>query len=167
MCQHYDIWQQQWDSVGKSVGKSGDNLGKIHLIKLCVGAEAVEDLTDWQASARAKGPDGLPRHVTRMWPKRAEEVLNGGSLYWVFKGLVLCRQRILRLDEVEGADGILRCGIVLDPEVTRVVSTPKRPFQGWRYLNPADAPRDLPKGRESEEALPQELQSALAEIGVL
>jgi hypothetical protein len=139
----------------------------VHLVKLCVGAEAVEDLLDWQKNPRAKGPDGLPRHVTRMWPKRADEVLNGGSLYWVFKGLVLCRQRILRLDEVMGGDGITRCGIVLDPGVTRVAATPKRPFQGWRYLKPEDAPRDLPKGRESEEALPPELQSALADIGVL
>lgn len=141
--------------------------GKTHLIKLCVGAERVEDLLEWQASARAKGPDGLPRHVTRMWPKRAAEVLNGGSLFWVFKGLVLCRQPILRLDEVDRGDGIIRCGIVLDPAVTRVAATPKRPFQGWRYLAPEDAPRDLPRGRESEEALPVDLQTALAEIGVL
>jgi hypothetical protein len=101
----------------------------VHLIKLCVGAERVEDLTDWQRTARAKGPDGMPRHVTRMWPKRADEVLNGGSLYWVFKGLVLCRQSILRLDEVEGADGILRCGIVLDPEPIRVAATPGARFR--------------------------------------
>lgn len=145
------------------MGKSGT----IHLIKLCVGAERVEDLTEWQASARAKGPDGLPRHVTRMWPKRTEEVLNGGSLYWVFKGLVLCRQRVLRLDEITGQDGITRCGIVLDPSVIRVAPTAKRPFQGWRYLAPEDAPRDLPKGREAEDALPQDLQNALAEIGLL
>ncbi|AHM02805.1 hypothetical protein roselon_00360 [Roseibacterium elongatum DSM 19469] len=139
----------------------------VHLVKLCVGAERVEDLTAWQASARAKGPDGLPRHVTRMWPKRADEVLDGGSLYWVFKGMLLCRQRILRLDPVEGGDGITRCGIVLDPETVRVTATPKRPFQGWRYLKPEDAPRDLAPGRASEEALPPELESALAEIGVL
>ena len=145
------------------MGKSGT----IHLIKLCVGAERVEDLTDWQASARAKGPDGFPRHVTRMRPKRADEVLNGGALYWVFKGLVLCRQPILRLDAVDRGDGIARCGIVLDPTVIRVVPTAKRPFQGWRYLAPEDAPRDLPQGREAEEALPQALQNALAEIGVL
>jgi len=143
------------------------NPGTTHLIKLCVGAERIEDLTDWQATPRAKGPDGLPRHVTRMWPKRAKELLNGGSLYWVVKGLVLCRQRVLRLDEVDRGDGIARCGIVLDPEVVRVAPTPKRPFQGWRYLSPEDAPRDLPKGRESEEALPQDLQNVLAEIGVL
>jgi hypothetical protein len=155
------LWQK--DSVERSVNKPGTT----HLIKLCVGAEAVEDLLDWQRNPRAKGPDGLPRHVTRMWPKRAEEVLNGGSLYWVFKGLVLCRQRILRLDEVTGGDGIARCGIVLDPAAVRVAATPRRPFQGWRYLPAEDAPRDLPKGRESEEALPQDLQNALAEIGVL
>ena len=139
----------------------------IHLVKLCVGAERVEDLTTWQATACAKGADGLPRHVTRMWPKRADEVLDGGSLYWVFKGVVLCRQPILRLDPVDRGDGITRCGIVLDPTPVRVVSTPKRPFQGWRYLKPEDAPRDLPAGRDSEEALPPELETALAEIGVL
>ena len=139
----------------------------INLVKLCVGAEQVEDLITWQSSARAKGPDGLPRHVTRMWPKRADELIDGGSLYWVFKGLVLCRQRILRLDEVVGQDGITRCGIVLDADVIRTTSAPKRPFQGWRYLKPEDAPPDLRKGREAEEALPAELNRALAEIGVL
>jgi len=149
------------------VGKSGETSGVINLIKLCVGADAIEDLTGWQATARAKGPDGLPRHVTRMWPKRAEEVLNGGSIYWVFKGLVLCRQRILRLDEVEGADGILRCGIVLDPTPVRVAPTQRRPFQGWRYLPPEDAPRDLRNSRREEDSLPPAMQSALAEIGVL
>ena len=148
--------------MGESVDKP-----VLHLIKLCVGAEAVEDLTDWQKTAAARGPDGLPRHVTRMWPKRADEVLAGGSLYWVFKGIVLCRQRILRLDEVTGGDGIARCGIVLEPEVTRTAPAPKRPFQGWRYLKPEDAPPDLRKGREGETALPPDLSRALAEIGVL
>jgi hypothetical protein len=141
--------------------------GTVHLIKLCVGAERVEDLLTWQRNPRARGPDGLPRHVTRMWPKREDEVLNGGSLYWVFKGVVLCRQPVLRLDEVVGGDGIRRCGIVLDPGVIRVTAAPRRPFQGWRYLQPGDAPRDLPVGRETEEALPPTLQTALAEIGVL
>ncbi len=137
------------------------------MIKLCVGAEKVEDLLNWQVNPRAKGPDGLPRHVTRMWPKRADQVLDGGSLYWVFKGLVLCRQPIVRLDPVDRGDGIKRCGIVLDPEVVRVAPTPRRPFQGWRYLQPGDAPRDLPKGRATQEPLPPQLENALAEIGVL
>jgi len=139
----------------------------INLIKLCVGAERIEDLTNWQANPRAKGPDGQPRHVTRMWPKRAEELLNGGSLYWVFKGIVLCRQRILRLDEVVGGDGILRCGIVLDPDVIRVQAMTRRPFQGWRYLAPENAPADLSTRAAREEALPPSLTAALAEIGVI
>ncbi|MEP4198824.1 MAG: DUF1489 domain-containing protein [Aliishimia sp.] len=139
----------------------------INLVKLCVGAEHVQDLLDWQATDRSRGPDGQPRHVTRMWPKQADKLLNGGSLYWVFKGEVLCRQRILRLDEVQGEDGIVRCGIVLDTDVHRTASTPKRPFQGWRYLKPDDAPPDLRKTRTEEVALPAEMSRALAEIGVL
>ncbi len=138
---------------------------KLHLIKLCVGAEKVEDLTDWQRSARAKGPDGLPRHVTRMWPKRADELLDDGSLYWVFKGFVLARQRILRLDPVDRGDGINRCGIVLEPIVHRTETVPKRPFQGWRYLRGSDAPRDLTVGRANED-IPPKLMAALADIGV-
>lgn len=141
--------------------------GTINLIKLCVGAEGVQDLHDWQRNPRACAPDGLPRHVTRMWPKRAEELLNGGSLYWVFKGEVLARQRVVRLDEVDRGDGIRRCGIVLDPEVVLTRAAPRRPFQGWRYLRPEDAPADLPPGRAQEEALPEDLDRALAEIGVL
>lgn len=139
---------------------------KVHLIKLCVGAETVEDLVQWQANARAKGADGLPRHVTRMWPKRGDELLAGGSLYWVFKGSVLARQRVLRLDEVTGGDGIIRCAIVLDPEIIRTAAAPKRPFQGWRYLKPQDAPPDLPKARKGDDSLPPELDAALAELGL-
>ena len=139
----------------------------VNLLKLCVGADDVQSLLDWQATRRAQAGDGLPRHVTRMWPKRADQLLDGGSLYWVIKGLILCRQRILRLDEVTREDGILRCGIVLDPEVHRTTAVPKRPFQGWRYLQPEDAPPDLRKGRGSEPSLPAELNRALAEIGVL
>jgi len=101
-----------------------------------------------------------------MWPKREAELLGGGSIYWVVKGSLLCRQRIDRLDEYIGSDGIRRCAIVLDPELIRVVPTIKRPFQGWRYLKSEDAPMDLPKGREEEEALPESLSAALAEIGI-
>ena len=139
--------------------------GDLNLIKLCVGAETVKDLIDWQRSVRAKGPDGLPRHVTRMWPKRESELVAGGSLYWVIKGVVLARQRIVRLDEVDRGDGIRRCGIVLDPEVVRVEGAPKRPFQGWRYLEGAAAPRDLPKGSANDD-LPPRLVAALSEVGV-
>jgi hypothetical protein len=140
--------------------------GTVHILKLCVGAEAVEDLIAWQRTRAALNPDGQPRHVTRMWPRRADEVLNGGSIYWVFKGLVLARQGILRLDEVIGGDGVRRCGLVLDSTIIRTEPQPRRPFQGWRYLKPEEAPRDLPKARHGDDSLPPGLSVTLADLGL-
>ena len=140
--------------------------GHVHILKLCVGAERVEDLIAWQDTHRHDWAGGLPVHVTRMWPKRAADILNGGSLYWVFKGMVLARQGIVELRERVGGDGIARCAMILDPAVIRTEGAARRPFQGWRYLAPQDAPRDLPAGRGHEEALPHELAQALAEIGL-
>jgi hypothetical protein len=140
--------------------------GFVHILKLCVGADSVEDLLDWHRSHPSPFATGERRHVTRMWPKREAEILAGGSLYWVVKGVILCRQRIVRLDEVDRGDGIRRCGIIMKPEVIRTEAAPRRPFQGWRYLAPEDAPRDLPKGRETDSALPEEMALALAEIGL-
>ena len=146
--------------MGKPVVKS------VNLIKLSVGTENVEDLAAWQATKRAQAPDGMPRHVTRMWPKREPEILQGGSIYWVIKGVIQARQPILRLDEVIGEDGIRRCAIVMKPGLIRTQHALKRPFQGWRYLKQEDAPADLPKGHTHEEPIPAELSAALAEIGV-
>lgn len=139
----------------------------MNLIKLSVGTESIAGLARWQRSARAKGPDGNPRHVTRMWPRREAEILDGGSIYWVIRGVLLCRQPILRLEEVRRADGIPRCGIVLRPGLIPVAPTPRRAFQGWRYLAPDDAPCDIDPSRAAEEPLPAELLVALSEIGVL
>lgn len=139
----------------------------INLIKLSVGSDSVESMIEWQASRAAQGADGLPRHITRMWPKQEAALLNGGSIYWVVQGLIQCRQKILRLDEVTGSDGIRRCAIVLDPEVVRTSVAQKRPFQGWRYLRPEDAPADLPRQRQNEDRLPAGLSAALADIGVI
>jgi hypothetical protein len=139
----------------------------LHLIKLSVGTTSVEDLEDWHKDPRAQGPDGLPRHVTRMWPKREAELLDGGSIYWVIQGVVQCRQRILRLDEVTGSDGIRRCAIVLAPGLVRTATAQKRPFQGWRYLPGTDAPPDLGAARAKDDTLPPALSAALADIGVL
>lgn len=140
--------------------------GFVNILKLCVGADSVEDLADWQAANAHRWPAGCAVHVTRMWPKREAEVLAGGSLYWVIKGVVLARQRIVGLERVQGADGIDRCALVLDAAIVRTEAAPRRPFQGWRYLNPEDSPRDLPKGREKDDALPPSLAQALAEIGL-
>jgi len=143
----------------------------VHLVKLCVGADSVEDLADWQAARIAEragaGLDPCPRHVTRMWPRRQDALLAGGSLYWVVRGLILVRQRIVRLDPVTGEDGITRCALVLDPELVRVEARPRSAFQGWRYLAPSDAPPDLGDTGSGEAGLPQDMQAALAALGVL
>lgn len=138
----------------------------VNILKLCVGADSIEDLEDWQRSQAPHWPPGVAIHVTRMWPKRKDEVLAGGSLYWVIKGAVLARQKIVGLKRVDGGDGVQRCALVLDREVIRTEAAPRRPFQGWRYLDPADSPPDLPKGRQREEPLPEHLARALAEIGL-
>lgn len=142
----------------------------VHLLKLCVGAESVEDLLEWQAQrmaqAVAQGRPAVPVHVTRMWPKREAELLDGGSLFWVFKGMVLARQRITGLERRTGEDGVARCAISLDPEAVRVRPVPRRPFQGWRYLSPEDAPADLGAGERGGETLPPKLVAELAALGV-
>ncbi|MEL6583798.1 MAG: DUF1489 domain-containing protein [Pseudomonadota bacterium] len=143
----------------------------LHLIKLCVGAERVEDLLDWQKrQAALQRTRGLPQehtHVTRMWPRRSAELLQGGSLFWVFKGYILARQGIARLDRVIGEDGVSRCSIVLDKTVIRTHAMPRKAFQGWRYLDPKDAPPDLPDDETThEDALPAGLSVALADIGI-
>ncbi|MEM6971638.1 MAG: DUF1489 domain-containing protein [Pseudomonadota bacterium] len=161
--------------------------GALNLVKLCVGADSIEDLADWQAHVMAeRRRAGLalePRHVTRQWPRRAEQILPepegqdeseaGGSLYWVIRGVILVRQRILAFEETRGADGIVRCGIVLDPTLVRTEGRPRKVFQGWRYLTAADAPPDLGPWRRRGEtgdargvSLPRELEAALDTFGV-
>ena len=125
----------------------------IHLVKLSVGTKSIEDLTEWQSSSSMQSPDSCPRHVTRMWPKREEELLN--------------RQEILRLDEIIGQDGIRRCAIILNPTIIRTTAAKKRPFQGWRYLEPDQAPMDLSGRSLEEDPLPPELAGAIADIGVI
>ncbi|MDF1854721.1 DUF1489 domain-containing protein [Pseudooceanicola sp.] len=139
----------------------------VNLLKLSVGTESVESLIEWQAAGALRSADDLPCHVTRMWPRREAEVIAGGSIYWVIKGVIQCRQRILRLDELTRADGIRRCAIAMDPELIRTTPAPKRAFQGWRYLAAGEAPPDLSVARISDDALPPELSAALADIGVL
>jgi len=146
----------------------------LHLQKLCVGAESIESQRAWQAGpgmiyARSRGYD-TPCHTTRMMPKRVEELLDGGSLYWVIKGLMRLRQRIIAVNRVKGTDGISRCDLVFDPELVAVVPRAHRPFQGWRYLKAEDAPRDLGGLTENGAGFghfPPELQSELAELGLL
>ena len=140
---------------------------KINIIKLSVGTESVESLTEWQAERRAQMGRDHSMHVTRMWPRREAEVFNGGSMYWVIKGFMQARQKIIGFEEVIGHDGIRRCGIMLAPELIRTTVVKRRPFQGWRYLTPEDAPNDLPISRATDDKLPKELEIALADLGLL
>ena len=141
--------------------------GTINLIKLSVGSDSVEDIENWQRHRSKQRIDGQYYHLTRMWPRREKELLNGGSIYWVVKGVVQVRQRVVSLKEIIGDDGIRRCALVLDPELIRTCPAIKRPFQGWRYLAPQDAPADLGTARQNDDTLPPELAGALADIGVL
>ena len=158
-------------SASSGVPAADESAGpRLHLVKLCVGAGSVGELERWQAeraAARAAaGEDFRPRHVTRMRPRRAEQLVEGGSLYWVIRGLISVRQRIEALVPVTGTDGIERCAIVLAPELVRVAPRPRGAFQGWRYLAAEDAPPDLPPERADEPALPPGLQEAMARFGV-
>ena len=144
----------------------------LHLIKLCVGCDSVRDLEDWiKAKLREKRKRGEKKperiHVTRMVPKRADELLDGGSLYWVIRGEILCRERILGIRPFVDKDGVGRCGIVLDPKVVLVEPRPYRAFQGWRYLPAKDAPRDLDKMSRGTAAMPEKLRRELRELGLM
>ncbi len=136
----------------------------IHLIKLCVGAESADSLARWQ-KGRLKTV-GRIAHTTRMVPKRKDEVLAGGSLYWVIKGIVTVRQRVIDIDPFTDDDGIGRCDLVLDKKLVPVEPVPRRPFQGWRYLKPQDAPPDLKAGAGGDE-LPPKMRAELRELGLL
>ncbi|WP_137134656.1 DUF1489 family protein [Rhizobium sp. FKY42] len=143
----------------------------LHLIKLCVGADSLQDLREWVAdrslTAIAAGLQPHSTHTTRMVPKRVEELLDGGSLYWVIKGQVTARQPLLDIVTFTGGDGIGRCNLVLGPEIIETVPQPKRPFQGWRYLTQEDAPRDLGAIGDDVASMPEDLRRELAELGLL
>ncbi len=142
----------------------------LNLIKLCVGCDSVEDLEEWiEFRLEEKRRAGEPieqTHTTRMVPKRVDEIVGGGSLYWVIKAQVQCRQRILGIRPFTDAQGIGRCHFVLDRQVIRTDWQPRRAFQGWRYLKHDDAPRDMPSGAELGE-LPPKLRGELAALGLL
>ena len=139
----------------------------VNLIKLSVGSESVDSLIDWQQNRSRQWKGSRYFHITRMWPTREDEILNGGSIYWVIQGVIQCRQKVIGFDEVIGEDGIRRCAILLDSDVVRTEPVRKRPFQGWRYLAAGDAPRDLSREQAARaDDIPPKLMAALSEIGV-
>ena len=141
----------------------------LNLIKLCVGAQSVEALSSWQerrleSLRKAKKPLIL-QHITRQMPKRRDEILDGGSLYWVIKGYTAVRQHIVDLKQV-AREGIPHCAICYDPHLIPVMRRPQRPFQGWRYLEASDCPADL-RALSGANDLPEELLAELSELGLL
>lgn len=141
----------------------------LHLIKLSVGSENYEHMAAWQKQrlkdlkAAGKKPELI--HVTRQTPKRAEDILSGGSIYWVVKGGIVARQKILELRPMT-REGIVCCGIVYDSELIPVKFQPRRAFQGWRYLNVEDAPADRLLG-DNDDEMPEEMRRELELLGLL
>jgi hypothetical protein len=143
----------------------------LHLIKLCVGCDSVRDLEDWikqrLKDKRKRGEKPEHIHRTRMVPKRAAELTDGGSLYWVIRGEIACRQRILAVRPFRDKEGIGRCALVLDLKVVLVELRPYRAFQGWRYFAAKDAPRDLAKAAPGAASMPEKMRRELRELGLM
>ena len=143
----------------------------LHMVKLCVGCDSVEELAGWiaarAADKRRRGLAAEHVHRTRMSPKRTEEILDGGSLYWVIKGEIKVREAILELRAVKDENGVGHCDIVLSGELVPVDPRRMRPFQGWRYLDNKDVPRDLASFGKAMQELPADLARELAVLGLL
>tara|TARA_R110000868_G_scaffold29889_2_gene110967 strand:+ start:5753 stop:6190 length:438 start_codon:yes stop_codon:yes gene_type:complete len=143
----------------------------VHLIKLAVGIDSLSHLAQRQsqrsADAAAAGDAAQVRHLTRSRPRRAEEVLEGGSIFWVIKGAVRARQRIVDIDTAINHKGLPRCALIFDPELVPVRARPMRAFQGWRYLEAADAPPDAIGGPDDSEHMPAEMAEELRALGLL
>jgi hypothetical protein len=143
----------------------------LHLLKLCVGCDSISDLEGWigeqQAHYRRLGREYEQTHTTRMVPKRVAELLDGGSLYWVIKGQLACRQTLLDIRPFKDGDGIGRCRLILEPVLVHVQPRPFRPFQGWRYLAVKDAPHDIGRDSGDLSTMPEMLRRELADLGLL
>jgi len=143
----------------------------LHLMKLCVGCDSIEDLAAWQkkrlADQRRKGvKKPVLRHVTRNTPKRGAELIDGGSIYWVIKGVIRVRQRIVDMKAVV-SDGEPHCALILDRKLVRVVPRGMRAFQGWRYLEASAAPADLGERKDGLVDMPPQMVDELRELGLL
>ena len=143
----------------------------LNLNKLCVGCDSVAELSSWikqrlkQKKARNEKPEHI--HTTRMVPKRVDELLDGGSLYWVIRGQIMCRQDLVAIRPFVDKEGVGRCRLVLRPKVVPVEPRPFRAFQGWRYLNAKDAPRDLDRAAPGARNMPENMRRELRELGLL
>ena len=143
----------------------------LHLIKLCVGCDSVADLEDWIKQKfkekKRRGQKAEHIHTTRMVPKRAAELIQGGSLFWVIRGQITCRERVLAIRPFTDKDGIGRCRVVLDGKLVLVEPRPRSAFQGWRYLEAKEEPRDLARAAPGAAKMPEQMRRELRELGLL
>lgn len=145
----------------------------VHLLKMCVGVDSLDELRALQAGRlerqAAAGETPALRHWTRNFPRRAGEIAGQGSIYWIIKGSVRARQRILALERNEDGGAIKRCAIVLDPKLVETRPRRCRPMQGWRYLEPGDAPADAPRrgGDKAVKRMPAEMVEELRALGLI
>lgn len=143
----------------------------LNLLKMAVGVDDIAHLASLQRGrleqARTEGRAAELRHVTRHRPRRAAEILDGGSIYWIIKGFIQVRQRILRLDPVTGSDGVPRCAIILGHDLVPTTPRPHRPMQGWRYLAADSAPPDGSALYAEAPELPPKMARELRELGLL
>jgi hypothetical protein len=143
----------------------------LHLIKLCVGVDSIRELDEWikeRLAEKKKKKQPLEHiHTTRMMPTQKEALLDGGSLYWVIKGVISCRQKLIDLRPFADKEGVKRCRVVMEPKLVTVVPKPRSAFQGWRYLKANEAPADLAKGEKGVAAMSEEMRRELHEMGLL
>jgi hypothetical protein len=157
--------------LAPAADSSLDRRMTLHLLKLCVGVESLKDLeariAERLKERRLRKEPREHWHTTRMVPKRAADLLDGGSLYWVIKGQIAARQILLDVEPFTDDQGISRCRLRLEPRVTAVRPRACRPFQGWRYLNAKEAPPDLAGASAVANHLPETLRRELLQLGLL
>ena len=143
----------------------------LNLVKLCVGVTTIEELSAWQTDHRRRWSQGgvdCAYHRTFQTPKRQAELLDGGSIYWVIRGIILVRLKLIGFEDGTKDDGSACCTMMFDRTLVQVRPTPRRAFQGWRYLDASDAPPDIKSGKTDEIALmPPEMRKTLADLGLI
>ena len=143
----------------------------VNLVKLCVGITTINQLEQLQSMRRGEyvkaGRPPVNIHITRNKPKRSKEIINSGSLYWVIRRQIRVRQKIIRIDDIEDAEGRKKCCLVLDPDLIKTEHRAYRPFQGWRYLEQSDAPADLSNNQKAGSKMPSEMEKELRGLGLL
>ena len=136
----------------------------VHILKLAVGVDDLAELRKVQKQRKADR--GFYCFYTRNAPRREDEVLDGGSVYWVIKGFIQARQRIRGFVPIVNRRGRPAVLVKIEAKIVPTDAQPRRAFQGWRYLTPDEAPRDQRKAKRGKE-MPQAMARALRELGLI